>query len=171
MRAAGMSSADLPAPLSRKIARQAVEWFLIEQSGQATPAELAASARWRACDAEHLRAWHKVQQVSGQLEHAAALLPPGVAAPVLRRPQRRAAMQALLALMTVPGAWMLYRQELLADYRSAIGQHRELTLPDGGRLVLNTDSAVDVDYAGHERLLILRRGELLVETRQIGRAS
>ena len=169
MRAAGMSAAGLPAPLmpplSRKIARQAVEWFLIEQSGQATPEDLAASARWRARDPEHLRAWHKVRQVSGQLEHASALLPASVAAPVLRRPQRRAAMQALLLLMTAPGAWMLYRQELLCDYRSAIGQRRELSLPDGGRLVLNTDSAVDVDYTGHERLLMLRRGELLVETR------
>lgn len=169
MRAAGMSAAGLPAPLmpplSRKIARQAVEWFLIEQSGQATPEDLAASARWRARDPEHLRAWHKVRQVSGQLEHASALLPASVAAPVLRRPQRRAAMQALLALMTVPPAWMLYRQELLCDYRSAIGQRRELSLPDGGRLVLNTDSAVDVNYTGHERLLMLRRGELLVETR------
>lgn len=169
MRAAGMSAAGLPAPLmpplSRKIARQAVEWFLIEQSGQATPEDLAASARWRARDPEHLRAWHKVRQVSGQLEHASALLPASVAAPVLRRPQRRAAMQALLALMIVPAAWMLYRQELLCDYRSAIGQRRELSLPDGGRLVLNTDSAVDVNYTAHERLLVLRRGELLVETR------
>lgn len=170
MRAAGMSATGLPVaivqqPLSRKIARQAVEWFLIEQSGLATQEELAASASWRARDPEHLRAWHKVQQVSGQLEHASILLPPGVAAPVLRRPQRRAAMQALLVLMTVPGAWMLYRQELLADCRSAIGQRRELCLPDGGRLVLNTDSAVDVDYTGHARLLTLRRGELLVETR------
>ena len=169
MRAAGMSASDLPLPtvppLSHKIARQAVEWFLIEQSGQATPAELAASARWRARDAEHLRAWHKVRQVSGQLEHASALLPPGVAAPVLRRPQRRAAMQTLLALMALPGAWMLYRQDVLAEYRSAVGQRRELSLPDGGRLLLNTDSAADVDYTGHERLLILRRGELLVETR------
>ena len=169
MRAAGMSATGLPAPLmpplSRKIARQAVEWFLIEQSGQATPEDLAASARWRARDPEHLRAWHKVRQVSGQLEHASALLPASVAAPVLRRPPRRAAMQALLVLMTVPPAWMLYRQELLCDYRSAIGQRRELSLPDGGRLVLNTDSAVDVNYTGHERLLMLRRGELLVETR------
>ena len=169
MRAAGMNATGLPAPLtpplSRKIARQAVEWFLIEQSGQATPEDLAASARWRARDPEHLRAWHKVRQVSGQLEHASALLPASVAAPVLRRPQRRAAMQALLALMMVPAAWMLHRQELLCDYRSAIGQRRELSLPDGGRLVLNTDSAVDVNYTGHERLLTLRRGELLVETR------
>ena len=174
MRAAGMKGGELspsmmpapaPPPLSRQIARQAVEWFLIEQSGEATQEELAASARWRARDPEHLRAWHKVQQVSGQLEHASALLPPGVAAPVLRRPQRRAAMQALLALMTVPAAWMLYRQQLLADYRSAIGERRELSLHDGGRLLLDTDSAVDVAYTGHERLLILRRGALLVQTR------
>lgn len=177
MRAAGMKPDTLPAPplpplppLQRKIARQAVEWFLLEQSGEATPDELAASARWRARDPEHLRAWHKVQQVSVQFEQTAALLPPGVAAPVLRRPQRRAAMQALLALMTVPGAWTLYRHDLLPTYllaelRSDIGQRRELALPDGARLVLNSNSALDVAYGAHERLLTLRRGEILVETR------
>ncbi|WP_426077729.1 DUF4880 domain-containing protein [Janthinobacterium sp. PSPC3-1] len=113
MRAAGMNATGLPAPLtpplSRKIARQAVEWFLIEQSGQATPEDLAASARWRARDPEHLRAWHKVRQVSGQLEHASALLPASVAAPVLRRPQRhRPAPRAVPARWRPAGAQ--YRQ-------------------------------------------------------------
>jgi transmembrane sensor len=39
------------------VARQAVEWYLLEQSGQATPDDLAASAQWRALDPEHARAW------------------------------------------------------------------------------------------------------------------
>ena len=157
-----MSAAVPPSPpLSRKVARQAVEWYLLEQSGQATPDDLAASAQWRALDPEHARAWNRVQQVS----QTAGLLPPSLAAPVLRRPQRRAAMQALLALMAAPAAWLLVRHELLADYRSGVGQRRNIALPDGGTLVLNTDSAADLAYGPDERLLTLRRGEVLVQTR------
>ena len=157
-----MSAAAPPSPLlSRKVARQAVEWYLLEQSGQATPDDLAAAARWRALDPEHARAWHRVQQVS----QTAGLLPPSLAVPVLRRPQRRVAMQVLLALMAAPAAWLLVRHEMLADYRSGVGERREVSLPDGGTLVLNTDSAVDVAYGADERRLTLRRGEVLIQTR------
>ncbi|WP_426071493.1 FecR domain-containing protein [Janthinobacterium sp. DSP2-3-3] len=157
-----MSAAAPPSPLlSRKVARQAVEWYLLEQSGQATPDDLAAAARWRALDPEHARAWHRVQQVS----QTAGLLPPSLAVPVLRRQQRRVAMQVLLALMAAPAAWLLVRHEMLADYRSGVGERREVSLPDGGTLVLNTDSAVDVAYGADERLLTLRRGEVLIQTR------
>ncbi|MDN2670383.1 FecR domain-containing protein [Janthinobacterium sp. SUN026] len=157
-----MSAAAPPPPLlSRKVARQAVEWYLLEQSGQATPDDLAASAQWRALDPEHARAWNRVQQVS----QTAGLLPPELAVPVLRRPQRRVAVQLLLALMAAPAAWLLARHEILADYRSGVGERRDISLPDGGTLVLNTDSAVDVAYGPDERRLTLRRGEVLVQTR------
>ena len=161
MSAAAAPSPPPSPPLSRNVARQAVEWYLLEQSGQATPDDLAASAQWRALDPEHARAWSRVQQVS----QTAGLLPPALAAPVLRRPQRRAAMQILLALMAAPAAWLLVRHELLADYRSGVGQRRDISLPDGGALVLNTDSAVDLAYGAAERLLTLRLGEVLVQTR------
>ena len=161
MSAAAAPSPPPSPPLSRSVARQAVEWYLLEQSGQATPDDLAASAQWRARDPEHARAWSRVQQVS----QTAGLLPPALAAPVLRRPQRRIAMQALLALMAAPAAWLLVRHELLADYRSGVGQRRDIVLPDGGALVLNSDSAVDLAYGADERLLTLRRGEVLVQTR------
>ena len=157
-----MSAATSPyPPLSRKVARQAVEWYLLEQSGQATPDDLAASAQWRARDPEHARAWNRVQQVS----QTAGMLPPDLAVPVLRRPQRRVAVQVLLALMAAPAAWLLVRHDMLADYRSGVGERREVSLPDGGTVVLNTDSAVDVAYGAGERRLTLRRGEVLVQTR------
>ena len=157
-----MSAATSPyPPLSRKVARQAVEWYLLEQSGQATPDDLAASAQWRARDPEHARAWNRVRQVS----QTAGLLPPDLAVPVLRRPQRRVAVQVLLALMAAPAAWLLVRHDMLADYRSGVGERREVSLPDGGTVVLNTDSAVDVAYGASERRLTLRRGEVLVQTR------
>ena len=123
------SAAPLSPPLSRKVARQAVEWYLLEQSGQATREDLAASAQWRARDPEHARAWSKVQQV-GQ---TASLLPPELAAPVLRRPQRRVAVQVLLALMAAPAAWLLVRHEMLADYRSGVAGGATLSFPMAAR--------------------------------------
>lgn len=52
----------------------------------------------------------------------------------------------------------------MADYSAAIGQYRELTLADGTRVVLNTDSAIDVLFDASQRLIRLRRGEILVHT-------
>ena len=125
-----MSAAASPyPPLSRKVARQAVEWYLLEQSGQATPDDLAASAQWRARDPEHARAWNRVQQVEPDGQ---ACCRRTLAVPVLRRPQRRVAVQVLLALMAAPAAWLLVRHDMLADYRSGVGERREVSLPDGG---------------------------------------
>ena len=53
---------------------------------------------------------------------------------------------------------------ILADHASGVGEIRELSLPDGTRLVLNTRSAVDVRFDARERRLVLRAGEILVET-------
>ncbi len=55
-------------------------------------------------------------------------------------------------------------QALLADYRSGVGQRRDVQLADGSLLILNTDSAVDVRFSAGERKLVLRAGEILVET-------
>ncbi|MBF1803489.1 FecR family protein [Alloalcanivorax profundimaris] len=51
-----------------------------------------------------------------------------------------------------------------ADLRTAVGEIREQALPDGGRLWLNTDTAVDLDYNAKHRRLRLLAGEVLIET-------
>jgi transmembrane sensor len=51
-----------------------------------------------------------------------------------------------------------------ADYRTAVGERREVLLEDGTRFTLNSVSAVDVQYSAGARRLVLRRGELYVAT-------
>ena len=51
----------------------------------------------------------------------------------------------------------------LGVFTTPVGQFREVTLPDGSRLWLNTDSAVDVTYTANQRVLQLHRGELHIE--------
>ena len=47
---------------------------------------------------------------------------------------------------------------------AATGERRELTLADGTGVTLNTASALDVRFDAHQRLLVLRAGEIFVAT-------
>lgn len=48
-------------------------------------------------------------------------------------------------------------------YETGIGAHSTVNLPDGTRMLLNTNTLVSVTYSDNERLLDLSRGELHVE--------
>ncbi|UZJ43979.1 FecR domain-containing protein [Marinimicrobium sp. C6131] len=48
-------------------------------------------------------------------------------------------------------------------YETGIGAHSTVNLPDGTRMLLNTNTLVSVTYSNDERLLELTRGELHVE--------
>lgn len=49
-----------------------------------------------------------------------------------------------------------------STYRTAIGEHSTVTLADGTRLDLNTNSLISVRYDERQRLLTLSRGEVLI---------
>lgn len=151
--------------------RAALGWQVTLWSGEVTPEEQAAFVRWRAADPAHEQAWARVAQVGRQL-HA---VPGAVAGPVLRdaaaRPARgrRGVLRGLAwlagaglgaqAVRQAP-AW----QAAVADLRTARGERRDVRLPDGSRLTLNTASAVDLQFDDRERRLRLHAGEILVET-------
>lgn len=48
-------------------------------------------------------------------------------------------------------------------YETGIGAHSTVSLPDGTKMFLNTNTQVSVTYTEKERLLVLTKGELLVE--------
>lgn len=85
--------------------------------------------------------------------------------PPRRRSVRRGfgalAMAACLVLMVGVGAgWQPLRwvDDLGADYVSAPGEIRTVTLADQSRVTLDADSAIAVDFSGGERHVRLRRG-------------
>ncbi len=51
-----------------------------------------------------------------------------------------------------------------ADYRTSVGQRRRIELADGTQINLNTHTAIDVAFDGHQRLIRLREGEVLIHT-------
>ncbi|MGF9564791.1 FecR domain-containing protein [Neorhizobium sp. BT27B] len=83
-----------------------------------------------------------------------------------KMPRHRIGSQAWAAaacLAVVIGATYLALQSMprmLADYTTDAGERREITLPDGSRMILNTDSAVSLDFAGSKRGVRLIEGEV-----------
>ncbi|MDF3834067.1 FecR domain-containing protein, partial [Cupriavidus basilensis] len=127
---------------------------------------------WRAANPEHERAWLRLQAVGDKLHgvprevaRGTLLAPRGAAPPATRR--KALGLLGLLAL--AGGSACLVRetetwQLALADHHSAVGELRDVMLPDGTRILLNTASAIDVDYDDGERRVVLRAGEILVNT-------
>lgn len=158
------------AALDRAIVAQAVEWLVRLQSGAASAAERAACEHWRGAHPEHEQAWQRVRGLGADLRDGVHGLAPETARGALRgadAARRRWALKAfVLAASGGVGAWAL-RDDMAywrADYRTATGERRDVLLPDGTRVVLNTRSAIDVDFGAAERGIRLLGGEIMVSS-------
>ncbi len=154
--------------VSREVARTAANWLSRLHSGEASYHDQQACMRWRQADPEHERAWLRAEA----LQKSLGLIPPKIGMKTLDREERYARRKALkmLALLIVAGpiAYGSYKklpwQQYAADYQTAIGEQKYLTLADGTKLSLNTATSVEVDFTKEQRVLNLYRGEILVET-------
>lgn len=150
--------------------RQAAKWLALWHSGSMTEAEKRKLADWRAASPEHEQAW----QHAGLLTQKLTQMPSGIAMPVLDRAlsqtmSRRDFIKPLAAcLVAVPSGILAYRyspwREWMADYRTATGERRQIVLADGSRLLLNTASAVNVEFTPELRLIRLMAGEIFIQT-------
>lgn len=150
------------------ILKEAAGWLVRFQSESLSPSDHAAFERWRGRSAAHAAAWQRAEEMLrgfGQVPSRVA----GDALRRLDRPRRRQAVRALAGLLVLgPTAWLGWRElpwrEWSADARTATGQQRRMKLADGTQLVLNTASAVDIEYTAQQRTLWLRAGEILLTT-------
>ncbi|MDR2327328.1 MAG: FecR domain-containing protein [Acidovorax sp.] len=156
------------------VAREAVHWLL--ELGEASSASEAQHTQqqwqaWLAADPQHARAWQRIAEVDAQLRG----LPTPVALQTLTAPGmgRRHAVRLAVLLSAGTGGLLAAQhsdlgsyawQQLAADWSTTTGQRHEAVLADGTRVLLNTATAVDVRYTATERLIVLRAGEILVQS-------
>lgn len=129
--------------------------------------EQARFHAWLDARPENAAAFEKVERDWRQLDVVRQLAtdtpdPDVVAKWLWRRRLRRrwlplatAAGVAAVAVLVL----LLPRQEFAADFRTAIGEHREVRLPDGSVMTLNTSSEATVRYDAGSRRVHLREGE------------
>jgi transmembrane sensor len=163
-----MSTRHADAQIDPKILEEAAEWLIRLGESDFNETQRAEWECWRVSSPERHRAWARAQLLQSKLGG----LPPSLAMSALDRPsnpERRTALAKLAMILAVlPAGWgswkLVESQQWSSDYRTAVGQRREMTLADGSHITLNTDTAIDVLFDANQRLINLREGEILVQT-------
>lgn len=148
---------------------QALDWLLRLQQTPADEALRAQFVQWCEADSANAKAYRKAErvwQLTGQLAPATAAHWPAPATPVatLHRPVGRprrvrrwvgAAIAACLMVALAPTLLLGWQ----ADYRTASGETRDVTLSDGSVVQLDSDSAIAVDFSSTRRDVRLLSGQ------------
>ncbi|SEQ91389.1 FecR domain-containing protein [Pseudomonas soli] len=152
---------------ARRLAREAAQWLALQDAGGLSAEQRDSLSRWRERSAAHEALWQKAEALRERFSQ----VPAPLAATCLDRPdpdRRRLLGQALAVGTLVPLGWLGYRQlpvdSWRADLRTATGERRGLTLPDGSRLQLNTASAVNLDFSLGRQQVQLVAGEIAVDS-------
>ncbi len=153
----------------------ALTWFGRLREPRDDEALMAQFRQWLAGDPRHEAEFRRIEAIWGStaLLKAAQSLPAAGTGEPAARPHRvdgglwriAAALATVAVLAT--GIWHAPRlmENWRADYLTATGERTTVDLPDGSVMVLNTDSAVTLDFAGGRRDIAILRGEAWFDVR------
>ncbi|MEL5475277.1 MULTISPECIES: FecR family protein [Serratia] len=153
-------------PLTAQSRQQAAAWAVRLAEGALAADQRRALEAWLADDPQHPAAlrqarllWATLGQLPPEQRQA---LQPQVAA--LKTPfRRRGARWAMAAAVAIAVSFGVYRGPdiwigMQADYQTVRGEVREVTLPDGSRVALDSGSAIALAYSANERKVRLLSG-------------
>lgn len=162
------------APVPACVLEQAIAWQLLLGSGTASDTERQGLQTWLTQAADHARAWRQLGEIDQRLAPAAGAATRKL---LLKRGKRRlaqparvpavAALAVVLTIMLAAGMGSVHHVQplaLLADYHTGTGERQTVLLPDQSVLHLNTGSAVDLAFDSRERGVMLRSGEIAIDT-------
>lgn len=156
---------DLPLP--EAVRAEAAVWLSRLHSDARTEQTEAACRRWLAASPRHRAAFERMTAIWECTASFQRVSSPEVSqAREFGHALRRAllastATLAICALMTVGVFYLirLHTDSKAEIFVTALGQRRLITLSDGSRLDLNTDSRVKVTYSAHIRRMTLEKGQ------------
>lgn len=168
-------------PPEQAIREQAAEWAVLLDAGCLSPGQTRALAEWRDSDPRHAQALDLAVATWADLGRLGHLDAPPVASPVVaparpvtgRRRRSRlgwAASSAAVLLLAVfavdrgPAVWL----RMSADYVATGGEVRQVSLPDGSTVDLDSGSAINVVYSDTERRVKLLAGDAMFDAAPVG---
>ncbi|MEQ1635526.1 MAG: FecR family protein [Methylococcales bacterium] len=168
----------LPLPPSTQadaINQQAIEWFAKLRTDTLTTEERMHFSVWLETSVMHQQAFDEINAFwedadftellqetplsNDALNAVKALTSPSKPATRLTYPKYALALAACLAMVMI-----VYRPSiscLQADYCTAVGEIRSITLADGSQITLNSNTALTVAFNNQQRTVNLRQGEAL----------
>jgi transmembrane sensor len=181
------TNSELPA--SQDLASEARRWILRLRSGETNPSDVAALTDWRARSPAHRRAlaeanlqWGLLQSVARQVERQQQDVPVPASDDTSGRHRlsRRAWLGGAIAASVGGAAYLMVRPplelwpslvEFAADYRTGIGERREIAFADKVSVEMNTRTSLSTGKAGSAtRQIELIAGEVAV-TAGLGAAA
>jgi transmembrane sensor len=169
------------------LSEQASVWVTLLMSGRATADDAEALQRWRGRSPAHRQAFAEAKllwDVLGPASEAVSkrMVPSGVLAGAMHTPlgtrhrlARRAFIGGALAASAAAVAYVGSKppfgfwpsvDELRADYRTGIGEQRQLALTNDISLILNTQTSIDLRNVSTEaRRIELVAGEAAIVTK------
>lgn len=148
----------------------AQQWFARLLAPDCSEFDRAAFARWRAADPAHDAAYRGVEDIwarSARMREdpaitealEEALRPAKRRNPFWSGKWRSLAAAAVVILVVAMASWRFWPAEVsTVRYATALGQQRTVTLKDGSRVVLDTNTTLLVRFDRPERDLTLEHG-------------
>lgn len=164
-------------PDEQDVVRKASEWIARLNAEDVTPEDRAGLDAWKTAHPTHARIYEEMSSALGRFTAAGAFVRAvsfaqsmnhiaSVAATdtgardVFRRRLLTWVAAACLAAFLASLAWICTnRSGLRTTFVTAMGESSTVSLPDGSRMEMNSDSRARVEYSPAQRLIYLDRGE------------
>ena len=168
-----------------RLKQQAIEWLILLRTHDISEADAETFADWLSEDVRHAEAFARVESTFNDMTLAARS--PRVATPAKNDAGRRdhfihsKAAKAQNAKPAIPSRWLVLPLSLAAcwlftvilvlpgqsnffadyfsDYHTGTGEQQSIRLADGSRILMNTNTAVSVDYRESLRSITLHHGQ------------
>jgi len=162
--------------------QQAINWLVRLRADDFSETEMVAFAEWLAQDHAHSEAFSAAESLFSEVVLAAKSPASDISArievqdnaPIVKLPPQRSAAKPyrrwLVATLAMAAVWLFvvmlvmpkqahWLDNYLSDYHTETGELRAVQLADGSQLLLNTNSAVSVDFNASVRQITLHYGQ------------
>ncbi len=150
--------------------QQAIDWLIRLRSDDMDEDELCAFADWLAQDHANSEAFAEAEILFEKM--ALAVAPEAeinIVQPIKQNRNKSVLFNWLAPVFTVAAIWLIavnlflpqqmyLLDGLTSDYYTQTGELRNVQLSDGSEVLLNTNSAISVDYNKSKRQIILHHG-------------
>ena len=137
---------------------QAIEWVILLHSGTATKADKKQAFLWRNRSPSHQKAYQEAEQL--WLEMGQAFQHPQNAKRNKRiLPRIAIGLAASVFICAFLTQFSTLTDFYLSDYHTAVGEQKTITLSDGSQVILNTDTALAINWTATARHITLLHGQ------------
>jgi transmembrane sensor len=159
-------------PNARQIETEACAWIAQLDGGEPSQEDLDAFREWIHRSPRHQKEIKRLSAIWGDLNVLTELAVPIRSPPptVLDRFNFRVAAIAISLLFGLVGsAYVMWPAKYIREpeanpvFTTAIGERKSVTLADGSKVLLNTDTRIQVEYSPERRVLHLHQGEAFFE--------